>query len=1443
MNVIVPLNIQALRVSLDDTENITSNFCGQTALFQDLPYYKGESNKLSSTGDSIYNPLLGGGGDGVQSLQEGIHLHWDLPDYFKKGKQHHKKAKIEFPQVHNRWLVTRFLSVCEKQADQSYKYVAKTPMSWVVESDYISSESSTNGRRSIAVPLKPQSGDSKQPFMYMGRTVKYDDWITETPDESKYLSSYDQQYLDSIGFVGSYFSSYYPECSSVFGFHDNFSDQSTLHSNIMSGSATKFKVSYSVIGWVDSPSKNPLKKLKDPVNKFKEEIITQYNDYVDSCKSKGVQVVETPADFFNQMMKRETDWSYNKEAIQYSLKPSKKIDSIEIPTKSICSGIMQEIVWDQMSDESTPFLGQNGNAAIETTGNISMGNTTVEAMSALLRGSKKTGQTTADQKKNELMLDALQLGMLKDLENNPDTLISLEEKLHSDAFNHHDGGLVWKINNTQKNASETLDDSIATLLNTLNTAQKAYDQSRFGLYLKRKQLFMDWFRYIKLYSYRNYNTTHSNPYPKLHLNQNNVGLNPFLFGQQAEILDVANYAKNTLGELDYKTDSKSGNVISITNTPANGTKALDVKNAFQNLYNAIESNANLHLHTEALDRFHTPSDPVLLLETEALNPNQRKPLGGGAFVRFSNEILTQINITQGSKSGTIKATQINASPGIPQFSTKNGMPSEVQDLINEMYLLCPTLASSAMTGLVPEQGANAFTISDADQFILDLMTAQGGLSPLDFQGAAAIAKPSQKGLYEQITQEGNSLKNPTVEVPTSGDSIQFQFTNTSTHGGYVMSPYAWNAQSLQKQLINDEPNRVDPFIPLFIIWGMDFYPLVKNTPSSTVTKKGKVTVNQAGYNKDNIKDYFDFDSDQTDYQYLMTAGKPKDFSVSIPQSYSYSATLSPNAALKIIKEIQDYNDKNPTDLDHKKLTKMITELTDKKIISQRMSSFNDQQILTKPVAGIKVDNLRDHNGNDQVTGFFKHEIESSADNWYAHQFNRLAPISNGPSGGFNPLRAGFTQLTSVQIVDVFGQIVEINLSKNGGSSFHPSFPISPIDGDTTHDGQVYLPPRILSPSRLWFKWISAQDNLVEMAKEPISNPINGWIVPNHLDNSLVFYNANGSGIGSFRIDGNDSLKYYTWPGNPSNNTLSDDIGQKGQPAQGINAHLAFLMHYVKDQGVDIQFFKDLMASIQKSEDTNIPKDYQESQALSVLMGRPLAITRAEIGLESQGGLLPLDQSALHTTSAFCEDVSKDRYKYTDRMEYSSSNLSEVNVPVQLGNIAHYDDGVVGYLIEGSSSDPYSNANFLSPAAIKTQDSKVLKPTLDTMLPLSLNKGNSYVTVIADPRGYIHATTGILPVKKLKLPANFYKEALNKISVSFTTRPILRGAHHFNIPIPKESGYEWEWILEKTPNLLGDDQAQPITKMKAQKVGESPQWGYSKQSLQEGWLNLKPKQSE
>jgi hypothetical protein len=1406
MNAIVPLNVVALRVNANDQTTIASQFKGAIGAFKKMPWTGDPKAKpTANTGDHIVQPLEAD--DGPQNpFRAGIHLHAELPDYFRRGVQPPEfGAEIKFPRAPNRFLVIRYLSMFN-----AGKYAPATAKCWIVESDYVTPTPAKDPdgilRPMVSVPLPSNPAMDVQPYSFMGRVLDYATWNPNTEPPSDFLPSYTGTdgkalYLTSVGFVGPIFSSYYPECISVFGFWDTFADQPDLYKQIATNAPLQFKASYQVIGWIQDPSWDPLLNIGAQVK-------TKYNDYVAKCAQQNVAVTKTPADFFGSITEETFRWSFHTADIPFTLNPDKTLASITTPTGTICAGISQEIVWNMLQDPSLRFLytGNSASPAVwQDKVQLAIGNTTIEALSALLKEDVGDHSTDPNVLKNyEYLLDALQLNMLHGLEDEPNKLITLDEQLHSRAFSQITGGSLWIIEQTQQDSNEVLDPdaeitlplAVAEQLYLLNAAQKKYDQGRAALEAMRRQLFMDWFRYIKIY-------VGETKDPFVDINK----ISPFLFSNgPCELSTVIDQGK-VVGILLYEQDD-NGQVIGLKQ-PASATSLAGL--VFEQFRAVSESLPDTwQLANAPAPPFYQPTDTVLLMESNMLEPVRRNGAGPKVAVRLSTELLESLTVGFGGATFPVAAASLT---GIPKITSVTRMQADIQSVVNEAGILIPSLASLVADALKAKGGANNPAVSDYANFILALQSGEGGLSPL--------AGGPGAGLYAAVRQPPyitapNPVQNVAIPI-----QVSFTFTNSSAIG-WPPDAVGWTAQTKMPKEFG--LTRVDPFMPVSLIWGFNFFPLVRNN-------------NSTNYTANNLTGYFQLDTNAVDYQYLMPGGVPVPFTAPNYVSYSSSVVLSKQPVFSLTNQIDKYLKNFPGDPAEDKLKKVRDIYAGRSILAQALSGFNVEQILGAYIPKIAVQDLLYSSAEDRVTAKISAAARATTnDNWYGFGFSNQAPIATGPlaQANFGPLRSGFVTIQSLTIVDVFGQVMTLN---TGGGT--PSLTtiaavsLQPLPGDTIHKSMIYLPPRVLPPSRFWFRWLSAtytnqvgdiSSDFVEMNSHPATSPICGWVLPNHLDNSLFFYDADGVPIGSFGIEHGDKV-YRTRAGNLLNpsSDLALDIGEKGSPT--VNPSLATFLWYIYYETA--QFLIDLMNTILDSDKFINPANYAQDATLAVLIGRPLALTRAVLGLETLGAVLPVSQADTSPTAPFPADVAAGRFQYPARQVTSTASLSDVLFPIRMGNLTDLDDGLVGYLIEASGEDPYSI--FYSPAAPSDGSHDVVQP-IPTTIQLTLNQAPIVLTMLVDPRAGVHATAGILPVCELGIPPDQYLKTMQNLAMTFFTTPVLQPQTGLVVPLPQESGFDWEWIF---PGPVA-----PLP-LKADAANETASYGYSPQTLLEGWLKLTP----
>ncbi len=380
-------------------------------------------------------------------------------------------------------------------------------------------------------------------------------------------------------------------------------------------------------------------------------------------------------------------------------------------------------------------------------------------------------------------------------------------------------------------------------------------------------------------------------------------------------------------------------------------------------------------------------------------------------------------------------------------------------------------------------------------------------------------------------------------------------------------------------------------------------------------------------------------------------------------------------------------------------------------------------------------------------------------------YNRFSPEPDNP---FNPIRAGLVNLNQLCLVDTFGR--QLPLSYVATASNPDLAP--PMVAETLKASGPFhfsLPPRFVPPTRLNFRWLSANDDQIEMNDHPATSPICGWVLPNLLDNSLMIYEQDGSALGYIDASG----QWQLFPGH-----LSPVL------AEGIeNDYLRNMVRWIceKAQGLPSPFsyMQELIGVIESALEKIEPVNATQHQGLAFLIGRPVALVRANLSLEGQGNT-PLNQAWEYVRT------DPDTGQYVPPTNFA---FDRIKIPIRIGDDARFNDGfILCWEENGSKSGSEGPKDFYSLDGYLTSP---LLPKAVADLPTSLS-------MLIDPRGQVHATSGVLPVKAIDIPPGQYAAALQKIEVAFLTTPVLTNRESRKISVPPEPGYSWTWTEKENP---------------------------------------------
>ncbi|MFZ5890555.1 MAG: hypothetical protein ACOY0T_05750 [Myxococcota bacterium] len=426
--------------------------------------------------------------------------------------------------------------------------------------------------------------------------------------------------------------------------------------------------------------------------------------------------------------------------------------------------------------------------------------------------------------------------------------------------------------------------------------------------------------------------------------------------------------------------------------------------------------------------------------------------------------------------------------------------------------------------------------------------------------------------------------------------------------------------------------------------------------------------------------------------------------------------------------------------------------------------------------------------------------------------------------GFVAVRSGFLRLKRLRLVDAFGQI--LNLA--GSSATEDANPERVAVGDGAEvpgkPGVAVLPPRFTAPAKLSFRFRDA--STPNQDANEARSPVCGFLLPDHIDEALEFFDANGEAIGQIRIDTDVGPLWELAPGLPTAVGASPKAAIS-HPELGAFAQY-LLEQSVRDQAASKPLaLVELLRVIDSTRWTVDPFAHVGEEHLSLLIGHPVAVIAASLELEV-------------------------------REPVSGTDVPITRVPVRLGALTHWQDGLFGYFVNGqfdtfhcaraaaAFARPLPSAGFLGPvesvpgyAATFASDvqgdagaTPASHPYLDSSGILWIVPGIRYeLLLLVEPHCAVHATTGLLPRKQIAPQRAWLHEALAHIAPTFRFGPVLIDPKQIRMPIPSDIEGAWTW----THRADVDRWAEYEVVHAGQEALLSP----DPYEASEGWLRLRP----
>jgi hypothetical protein len=532
--------------------------------------------------------------------------------------------------------------------------------------------------------------------------------------------------------------------------------------------------------------------------------------------------------------------------------------------------------------------------------------------------------------------------------------------------------------------------------------------------------------------------------------------------------------------------------------------------------------------------------------------------------------------------------------------------------------------------------------------------------------------------------------------------------------------------------------------------------------------------------------------------------------------------LTSNFPTGLVEKILKFLDTDPTlsIIQRQDLQATVGQLAGADVMVQSLTGFNQWMLSKIPQATQPVTDL-------------------TVAQWTSDIFTWVPDSSNGTPPVFDPLRAGHFRITNLRVIDAYGQVF------NGAVLDGAVLPIRSqalLPNFGTDQSLMQVVPRVAQSMRLNLQLLQRDNDKQLSNSSDSTSPICGWLLPNHLNESLAVYDDQGVAIGEVIKVIRDSGAGLRWDPSPGTD------GVLGGAPQIANDHLLQIVRNLLRLGMTTtepldQLF-DLIDVTLWSTDALGPLN---SGNLSLLLGRPIAVVRASASFELQGN--PSYQQDWASTGQLLDD-----------------GFPAVSLPLRIGDFKYSNNGSLAYFLNDDYSSCYAMYNYQpsmgalrrglrapipmraealrqhvaaarlaaknepsQTTALTAQTPAYVKPGLTMQLPCGGSQ-QALLTVLVDPRGGVTASTGTAPFQTVTLPNGPVDAALSKMQASFRMGPLLLDEEKIQLPLPTGVSGKWNWIERSGVTFWREEGPLTPSDQTARMPDQPP-------SLREGWLTL------
>jgi hypothetical protein len=451
------------------------------------------------------------------------------------------------------------------------------------------------------------------------------------------------------------------------------------------------------------------------------------------------------------------------------------------------------------------------------------------------------------------------------------------------------------------------------------------------------------------------------------------------------------------------------------------------------------------------------------------------------------------------------------------------------------------------------------------------------------------------------------------------------------------------------------------------------------------------------------------------------------------------------------------------------------------------------------------------------------------------------------SGAPVPLFGGQVEVLELRAVDAFGRVQTIPLD-----TMRTTSALEVPDAPAT----IALAPRVQNGARWLFRFVdpsypltgdprSAPEAYVDqVAGRDAVTPLCGYLLPDHMDESLEVFDRFGTPIGELVHDAiSEAVRWEPAPGRPvppDAGPLTGVPGEFGAHAQHVGLLASGLIERdVASRHADEPATRSALSALLRAIDTTLwtvdTLGAVGSPTIAGLVGRPVAVVRATLRLEA-----PDDADELTITAAGGAQARRAAF----------AMLAEQRFPVRIGDLGRSDDAVLGFFVDDDYTRFHVVDKVVASSAFDTGRHRwhlgllgetatpapdpIDHPYLEAEDTLQVKPGQVVrLTILMLPAGKVHLTTGIVPRKALVLPDDWTAAGLRAMVPSLRVGPVLVDPAEIRLPKIASLPQDQNFIRRTGPLTWKED---PI--VAATSAALLPKLPHE---AQEGWVRVAPAQ--